>query len=110
VVPARSVQSVTDTPNRQTHDPERIWRKRIEAGLTMPQLAERAGVGLGTVSRAEMAGKAVNVVTLRRLAEGLNCEISELMPRRTSGVVMHPYDHMTDADAELAAEQDADSQ
>lgn len=74
--------AVTETPKRRSHDSDRLYRRRLAAGLTMPELAERAGVGLGTVSRAE-SGLNVRVPTLRAIAAALNCEISDLMPAET---------------------------
>lgn len=64
---------------RQSHDPDRLFRKRQAAGLTMPQLAERAGVALGTVSHAE-SGQNVSIKTLHLLAQALECEVTELLP------------------------------
>lgn len=51
----------------------------MEAGLSQEQLAARSGVALGTVSRAE-SGHEVRPGTLHRIAKGLGCEVTELMP------------------------------
>lgn len=53
----------------------REWR--ADKGLTQEQLAERADVTRGTVMRAE-SGKAVNVVTLAKLAKALGISVHEL--------------------------------
>ncbi len=47
---------------------------RVKAGLTQPQLAERAGVGAATISRLE-AGKTKNIQpeTVRKIGKALGC-------------------------------------
>lgn len=51
----------------------------MEAGLSQEKLAVRSGVALGTVSRAE-SGYEVRPDTLHRIARGLGCEVTDLMP------------------------------
>ena len=53
----------------------RSWR--ADKGLTQIELAERAGVGRGTIMRAEN-GKAINVRTLAQLAKALGITVHEL--------------------------------
>ena len=69
---------MTETPKRRRNVPVRLYLKRAEAGLTIPQLAEKTGVAVGTISRAENGG-GVRVDTIQRLAEGLGCEIEDLL-------------------------------
>lgn len=66
-------------------DPARIRRKRIEAGLSQPALAERAGVSRSTVYRVENGLCPASAETLRRLAVVLWCEIADLMPAEPAG-------------------------
>ena len=62
-------------------DPLRLRRKRIKAGLTQEQLADLAGVGLATISRAEkIGGSPLRVRNLHLIADALGCEVSDLMP------------------------------
>lgn len=51
---------------------------RIESKLTQIELAQRSGVGLATIRRAE-SGKNVSVPVLKRLAATLNTTIDKLI-------------------------------
>lgn len=50
----------------------------MTVGLSMQELANRAGVAIGTISRAE-SGHDVWPETLHRIAGGLGCAVTELM-------------------------------
>ena len=53
--------------------------KRRTAKLTQAELAEKAGVNVGTVRAIEANGiENVKVGTLRKLAAALECELDEL--------------------------------
>lgn len=61
-------------------DPRRLRRKRIEAGLSQTELAQRAGVTkshLSDVERGQAGFSPRNVVAI---AEVLGCTVAELMP------------------------------
>jgi DNA-binding XRE family transcriptional regulator len=55
----------------------RLKALRRGAFLTQAELADRAGVTVGTVIRLEQGGPA-NLATVRRLAEALNVDPTEL--------------------------------
>lgn len=61
-------------------DRARVRRKRIEAGLSQPALAAKAGVHKSTVYRIEEGLIAAQAPTLQRIADALGCEIADLMP------------------------------
>ena len=56
-----------------------IARLRIERGLTQAQLADRIGCPQSSVSRWEQTGKAPGTTYLVKIAEALNCELTELL-------------------------------
>jgi transcriptional regulator with XRE-family HTH domain len=55
-----------------------LRRQRFLAALTQDQLAEKAGVRVGTIVRLEGGGE-TRPTTLRRLADALHCEPKDLM-------------------------------
>lgn len=64
-------------PRTTTDSP--IARRRIAAGLTQTQLAEKLGVTQLTVSRWENDVRAPRRSTLYKLAEVLGCEARDLV-------------------------------
>lgn len=59
-----------------------IRRLRTEAGLTLADLAERAGTSAPTMHRYETGWDRFEVATLRRIAEGLGASLEvRLVPR-----------------------------
>jgi len=81
------MRETTGTVNRRegdkplTQDPQRLWRRRMEAGLTLRQLAEKAHVGHGSISDLERGKQSARVTMLAALARALECEIADLMPQ-----------------------------
>lgn len=63
-----------------TQDPQRLQRRRIQAGLNRKQLAERAGIHKSTIGRYERGLSNALPGNLKRLAEALDCKIVDLMP------------------------------
>lgn len=63
-----------------TQDPRRLLRKRLEAGLTIRQLAKKAHVGHGSISDLERGKQSARVTMLAALARALECEIADLLP------------------------------
>ena len=62
-------------------NPVRVWREF--RGLSQSELAERADVDRSHLSRLERSGSGSgNAVTLRKLADALNCAIDNLVPPR----------------------------
>lgn len=56
-----------------------IAHRRIRAGLTQEQVAERLGLGLSAVARMEQGVSIPTVVRLAELAELFRCGIDELL-------------------------------
>lgn len=71
---------VTEASRRLPQDKDRCFRRRIAAGLTQMQLAERSGLSDATVCRIENGTVAASVESLAALAAAFNCEITDLMP------------------------------
>jgi transcriptional regulator with XRE-family HTH domain len=62
----------------------RIHSLRLQMGLTLPQLAEKAGVSIGLLSQLENALKEEanpNLQTIRKIATALNTTIGDLLER-----------------------------
>ena len=60
----------------------REWRER--RGLSVRQLAERAGVGFATVHRIEVERMSPTVARLEKLAEALAIHVRDLFPQRSA--------------------------
>lgn len=58
-----------------------IRERRTELGLTQGEVAGRIGLTRTSVTNIERGTQAVNVATLFRMAEVLEMEVSELLPR-----------------------------
>ena len=73
---------MTATPikGRLTQDPERIWRKRVEAGLEQHELAAKAEIHRSKMSRIECGRLPARPAELLRIAEALGCPVTDLMP------------------------------
>lgn len=55
---------------------------RKAAGLSMPQLAEKSGVGLDNLKSYEIGRRDINIARVdivRALAQALNCTIEDLL-------------------------------
>jgi len=71
LVPAELVNRILDGENTL-----RVWREY--RGLTVKQLAERAGVSAPFVSQIETGQREGSVDTMRKLAEVLNISLDDL--------------------------------
>lgn len=71
---------MTAERRRLPQDPDRLYRCRIRARLTLEQLAEKAGTSKSTAWRLETGNAAAEVETLHRIAEALGCPVEDLMP------------------------------
>jgi predicted DNA-binding mobile mystery protein A len=81
----RTLSPLLKLPRRR---PQRGWVRAIRdaLGMTAEQLGDRIGVAQSTVQRLETseAADTIQLNSLRRLAEGLNCElVYALIPRDT---------------------------
>ena len=70
----------TPTRGRLTQEPDRVWRKRVEAGLEQYELAAKAAIHPSKMSRIESGRLAAKPAELHRLAEVLGCHVTDLMP------------------------------
>ena len=64
------------------HIGARIKSIRLERGLTLPQLSEKAGVSIGLLSQLENADDASanpNLQTLRKIAKALDVTVADLL-------------------------------
>jgi transcriptional regulator with XRE-family HTH domain len=64
------------------HIGSRIRSLRLERGLTLPQLSEKAGVSIGLLSQLENANDDTanpNLQTLRKIANALGVTIADLL-------------------------------
>ncbi|HEY6116293.1 MAG TPA: helix-turn-helix transcriptional regulator [Candidatus Dormibacteraeota bacterium] len=61
-------------------DPQRLTRRRVEAGLSQNALARAIGVSKQLVSAVSLGKANFSPETLARVAEVLNCEIADLLP------------------------------
>ncbi|WP_435600812.1 helix-turn-helix domain-containing protein [Streptomyces sp. C10-9-1] len=61
-------------------DPQQLWHKRIEAGLSQAELARRTDMSRSLVSMVEKGAANFSVANLKRVADVLSCSIYDLMP------------------------------
>lgn len=66
------------------HDPEKLRRKRIEAGLNQIDLALEAGIQQSHISRLERGASSTTPKSLARIARALGCTIAELLPDKAA--------------------------
>lgn len=61
-------------------DPQRLTRRRVEAGLSQNALAQAIGVSKQLVSAVSLGKANFSPETLAKVAEVLGCEIADLLP------------------------------
>ncbi|MFJ6730071.1 helix-turn-helix transcriptional regulator [Streptomyces sp. NPDC091281] len=61
-------------------DPQRLTRRRVEAGLSQNALARKVGVTKQLVSAVSLGKASFSPETLAKVAEALGCEIADLLP------------------------------
>jgi transcriptional regulator with XRE-family HTH domain len=59
---------------------EKIKKVRQAAGLNQKEVAERAGVNPGMLSKIENRGQNPSLEMLRRIASGIGCSVADLLP------------------------------
>ena len=71
---------------------EEIRRRRKEQGLTIPQLAVKAGMAPSAISQIETGKRSPHSVSVIKLAEALGCEVGDLYPKVPSQLSLdeHP--------------------
>jgi transcriptional regulator with XRE-family HTH domain len=62
-------------------DVEKLWKLRVNQGLTQRQLARKAGISNATLSKIEH-GRSTRPPTLKKLADVLGVEPVDLLLRR----------------------------
>lgn len=80
---------MSNIPKRQAKVPQlgdegalfgaRLREMRIERGLTQPEVATRVGTSASNISDLERGIKAPTLTTVARLAEALQCDVSEMV-------------------------------
>jgi len=63
-------------------DPDAVWTKRLLAGLSQTELAEKADVSQQTISLIELGKGGCSLTVLHKLAGALGCPVEEIMARR----------------------------
>ncbi|MFF3847977.1 helix-turn-helix transcriptional regulator [Streptomyces sp. NPDC002328] len=61
-------------------DPQRLMRRRVEAGLSQTALARKVGVSKQLVNAVSLGKANFSPETLAKVAEVLGCQISDLLP------------------------------
>jgi transcriptional regulator with XRE-family HTH domain len=63
----------------------RLRALREKAGLTVQELADRAGVHFNSIYRLENGGRRIGLAMIHALAEALRCPPAALMPDGKNG-------------------------
>ena len=71
-------------PRSPIHDPEKLRRKRIEAGLNQMDVAAATGIQQSHISRLECGASSTTPKSLARIARALGCTIADLLPDRVA--------------------------
>jgi len=66
-------------------DGERLRQLRVERAFSLRALQEITGVAFDTISKLENGHRPARLVTIRKLAEALDVEPTELMKGERSG-------------------------
>lgn len=70
--------------NRMTSISEQLKQRRLDLGLSLAEVARRAGTSAATLSRYENGWNRFETYTLRKLALALNCELEiALAPKKS---------------------------
>jgi transcriptional regulator with XRE-family HTH domain len=62
------------------HSPERLRAARVAAGLSRADLAAAAGISPSHLAELENDTRNASAAALRRLAQALGCQTTDLMP------------------------------
>ena len=63
----------------------RLRQLRVERALTLRALAERSGVSYDTINKLELGQRPARLSTIRKLADALGVDPSELMKGEVDG-------------------------
>ncbi|WP_437013229.1 helix-turn-helix domain-containing protein [Streptomyces sp. enrichment culture] len=61
-------------------DPQRLRRRRINAGLNQAELAKRAGISPSHMSVLERGVRGASPRVLKKFAEIMKCDVDDLRP------------------------------
>ncbi|MFF8406984.1 helix-turn-helix transcriptional regulator [Streptomyces sp. NPDC015684] len=61
-------------------DPQRLTRRRVEAGLSQYGLARKAGISRQLVSAVSNGKASFSPETLAKVADVLGCQVADLVP------------------------------
>ena len=67
------------TGTSKLHDPDKLRRKRIEAGLNQTGLAEATGIQQSHISKLERGVSDTTPKSLARIAKALGCTVTDLL-------------------------------
>lgn len=73
------VKAQTGNLPRRNQDPERLRRRRVAAGLTVTELAAKAGCSVPYLWQLENGDYSASAGMLGKLAGALECKITDLM-------------------------------
>jgi transcriptional regulator with XRE-family HTH domain len=79
----KAVKSKQDRPKNQ--DPTRLRRRRVAARLSITELAAMAGCSVSYLWQLENGDYSASPELLGRLADGIGCDITEIMPPEPAG-------------------------
>lgn len=69
---------------------QEVKRIREERGLSQAKLAARSGLNPVTINRIEHGDRSPTVTTLEKLADALECEVSDFFPKSQSPLWLEP--------------------
>jgi len=72
----------SDAP--KLHDPAKLRRKRVEAGLNQTDLAQVTGIQQSHISKLERGRSSTTPKSLARIAKALGCTIADLLPDKAA--------------------------
>lgn len=55
-----------------------LWQKRSEIEMTLKEMSEKTGVSIAQLNKIENNKVSPTINTLEKIAQGINCTISEL--------------------------------
>lgn len=71
--------TATDPAQIASHLADTVRRRRLDAGLTLEQLASRSGVSRTMLSDVERGHKSPTIRVASQIAAGLDCTVSDLL-------------------------------
>ena len=66
-------------------DGHKLRQLRVERALSLRALAQRSGVAFDTINKLELGHRPARLVTIRKLADALGVEPTELMKGEEDG-------------------------